>query len=71
VTDLVTLQAQLEQLKYARRQGATTIGYEGKTISYKSDAEMMQAIGSLETEIAMTQGSPRQLNVSVRSKGWY
>lgn len=68
MTDLATLQSELEALKTAYRTGATSISYEGKAITYKSGDEMRIAIANLEAEIA---GGPAVRSFVVRSsKGW-
>jgi hypothetical protein len=65
---MADLQLQLDDLKTAYRTGATSISYEGKTISYRSGAEMQAAIASLEAEIA---GTVPVRSIVIRSdKGW-
>ena len=73
MTDIATLQTQLDALKKARASGTSRVAIaNGMDVQYKSDAEMAAAIGALEAEIARASGSsepPR--NVVIRSsKGW-
>lgn len=71
MTDLATLQARLETLKNARGSGALTVSYQGKSVTYRSDRELLAAIGSLQAEIDAAQGVARVRNVAVRSTGWH
>ena len=62
-----SLQSQLDALRAAYFTGATSISYEGKTISHRSGAEMRAAILSLER----TLGIAPVTSAIVRSdKGW-
>jgi hypothetical protein len=71
MTDLASMQAQLDALKKARASGTSSVSIaNGMTVEYKSDKEMAQAIASLENEIAAAQGTAQIRNVVVRSKGW-
>jgi hypothetical protein len=63
---IADLQAQLDSLKTACRQGATSIAYEGKTITYRSVAEMQAAIASL-AELGLSIGKSIRV---VADKGW-
>ena len=63
-----SLQVQLDALKLAYRTGATTISYQGQSISYKSGDEMCAAIASLQAEIA--GAVPIRSFVVRGNKGW-
>ena len=70
---LAELQADLENLKTARRTGALKITFGGREITYRSDRELATAISSTEAEINAAQGAPRSRNVVLRSvpyRGW-
>jgi hypothetical protein len=61
------LQTQLASLREAYQSGATSIGYEGKQISYRSAEDMRAAIASLEAQLGIIGGR----STVVRSqKGW-
>jgi hypothetical protein len=71
MTDLTTLQAQLEALKNARRSGVASAGYGDKRTEFRSDEELQAAIGALEGEIAAMEGTLNPRIAVVRStKGW-
>jgi hypothetical protein len=57
--DLERMRALLAALQEARYAGVRAVSYDGKTITYGSDAELANAISDLETRIATT-GSPRR-----------
>jgi hypothetical protein len=65
---IAALQAQLDDLKRAYRQGARSISYEGKQISYRSAEEMRAAISSLDVELGI-QSTVRSVNIR-STKGW-
>jgi hypothetical protein len=71
MTDGIALQARLEALQAALASGATSIGYEGKTISYKSSEEMRAALAQIESQINGNTGANNPGSFRVRStKGW-
>jgi hypothetical protein len=71
MTDIVTLQAQLETLKAAYRSGASSLSYEGKNVTYRDGNEMRTAIAALENEIAGLTGPAQPRSINIRStKGW-
>ena len=73
MTTLATLQAALEELKRARRTGARSVAYDGKSVSYGTPAEMAAAQYAIEAEIAALQGATKPRNVVLRSprdRGW-
>lgn len=50
--DLERMRALLLALQEARFAGVRAVSYDGKTITYGSDAELASAISDLETRIA-------------------
>ena len=69
--DLERMRALLAALQEARYAGVRSVSYDGKTITYGSDAELANAISDLETRIATaTKGAPRRRRWgTVASKG--
>ncbi|MDA3888627.1 MAG: hypothetical protein PF443_07465 [Allgaiera sp.] len=69
--DLERMRALLTALQEARYAGVRSVSYDGKTITYGSDAELANAISDLETRIASaTSGVPRRRRWgTVASKG--
>ena len=69
--DLERMRALLAALQEARYAGVRSVSYDGKTITYGSDAELANAISDLETRIvAATTGTPRRRRWgTVASKG--
>jgi hypothetical protein len=68
MTDMTTLQTQLDSLRAAYASGARSIGYDGKTITYRDADEMRAAIAALENQI---NGPSTPRTILVRSKkGW-
>ncbi len=68
---VTTLKARLDKLKRARSSGVFQVEFGDRRVRYRSDAELLRAIGALEQEIASLQGtvSPRNLTVTV-NKGF-
>lgn len=59
--DLERMRALLAVLQEARYAGVRSVSYDGKTITYGSDAELANAIADLEGRIATaTSGAPRR-----------
>jgi hypothetical protein len=69
--ELDRMQTLLATLQEARYAGVRSVSYDGKTITYGSDAELATAISDLETRIATaTTGTPRRRRWgTVASKG--
>ena len=69
--DLERMRALLAALQEARYAGVRSVSYDGKTITYGSDAELADAIADLETRIVTaTTGTPRRRRWgTVASKG--
>ena len=66
MADLVQLTAWRDALMAARYQGIRTVEYDGKRVTYASDAEMAAALADLNRQMAMT-GPQRVSVVQIRS----
>lgn len=67
---LSDMQAQLDALLAARFRGVRATNYDGKSVTYGSDAEMARAIADLEARIgAETNGPRNRLTKIYASKG--
>lgn len=67
---LSDMQAQLDELLAARFRGVRSTSYDGKSVTYGSDAEMARAIADLEARIkATTNGRRSRLTKIYASKG--
>ena len=64
--DLERMQALLTALQEARFAGLRSVSYDGKTVDYRSVAEIDRAIEALDREIAAAEGRRivRQLRVT-------
>ena len=64
-------ETELSALRRAYASGTTRVSYDGKSITYGSDAELANAIADLETRIASAiSGTPRRRRWgTVASKG--
>lgn len=73
MADLVTLTAELEALKAARRSAELRVRYKGpqgeEEVEYKSDKELAAAIAATEAEIAAL-ATPPVRTINFRSKQW-
>lgn len=67
MTDLATLQRQLDELKRAYRAGVHSLQHDGKVVTYTSGDEMRAAIASLQSEIAQIMGTTAPTIGVVRS----
>lgn len=71
MTDLTTLQRDLDKLKRARRSGVLRVTIDGRDVLYRSDDEIARQISTLEAEIAALAGTSTPRTIAVRSqKGW-
>jgi hypothetical protein len=63
--------AKLEALKSQRASGVARVSYDGKTIEYRGDSEIVEAIRALERELSKLSGSEpiRQIR-TFSSKGY-
>ena len=53
---IAELQARKDALSAARSSGVARVSYDGKTVEYRSIAEIDRAIEALDREIAMAEG---------------
>ena len=58
--DLERMQALLTALQEARFAGLRSVSYDGKTVTYGSDAELAAAIRDLEARISTASATPRR-----------
>jgi hypothetical protein len=56
MADLATLKLRRESLTAQRASGVARVSYDGKTVDYRSAAEIDRAIEALEREIAAAEG---------------
>jgi hypothetical protein len=54
-----TVRTQIEALQTALSQGAVSISYEGRTVTYRSVEEMERALSILTNELAGLEGRPK------------
>lgn len=54
--DLATLQARLDLLKRSLASGTAEVSYNGRTVRYRSVAEIQAAIKDVESDIASATG---------------
>ena len=53
---ITDLRARREALSAQRSSGVARVSYDGKTVDYRSVAEIDRAIEALDREIAVTEG---------------
>ena len=58
--ELDRMRTLLTALQEARFAGVRSVSYDGRTITYGSDAEMATAIADLEGRISVASGTPRR-----------
>jgi len=70
MSDPATLRTRREALTAQRSSGVARVSYDGKTVEYRSVAEIDRAIEALDREIAAAEGRRivRQVRVTT-SKG--
>ncbi|WP_424931903.1 phage head-tail joining protein [Amaricoccus macauensis] len=56
MTAITELKARREALTAARSTGVARVSYDGKTVDYRSVAEIDRAIEALDREIAAAEG---------------
>ena len=56
MADLATLKLRRESLTSQRASGVARVSYDGKTVDYRSIAEIDRAIEALDREIAAAEG---------------
>ena len=66
MADLATLKLRREALTSQRASGVARVSYDGKTVDYRSVAEIDRAIEALDREIAAAEGRKliRQVRVT-------
>ena len=64
MSTIAELRARREALAVQRSSGVARVSYDGKTVDYRSVAEIDRAIEALEREIAASEG--RQIVRQVR-----
>jgi hypothetical protein len=52
-------QAELDALKRSYASGTLRVSYEGKTVEYGSEADLIRRIRTIEGEMAVLGGNPR------------
>ncbi|MBT3401972.1 MAG: hypothetical protein HN420_18525 [Rhodospirillaceae bacterium] len=52
-------QSELDALKAAYASGTLRVSYDGKTVEYGSEADLIRRIRTLEREIAATSGKTK------------
>jgi hypothetical protein len=62
------LRARREALSASRASGVARVGYDGKTVEYRSLAEIDRAIEALDREIAAAEGRRIVRHVRVTTK---
>jgi hypothetical protein len=67
---LEEMNAQRDALLAARYRGVRTVEYDGRRITYATDAEMAAALADLEKRIAQAEtGMPRRRILTSATKG--
>ncbi len=63
---ITELNARREALSASRASGVARVGYDGRSVEYRSLAEIDRAIEALDREIAAAEGRPivRQIRVT-------
>ncbi len=56
MADLATLKLRHDALRSQRSSGVARVSYDGKSVDYRSVAEIDRAIEALEREIALAEG---------------
>jgi Ethanolamine utilization protein EutJ (predicted chaperonin) len=56
MADIVTLRLRRDALTSQRASGVARVSYDGKTVDYRSVAEIDRAIEALDREIASAEG---------------
>ena len=56
MADLATLKSRRDALTSQRASGVARVSYDGKTVDYRSVAEIDRAIEALDREIATAEG---------------
>ena len=63
-------QAELDALKRAYASGTLRVAYDGKTVEYGSEADLIRRIRTIESEMATAAGAPKpRRSLATFSKG--
>ncbi len=63
-------QAELDALKRAYASGTLRVTYDGKTVEYGSEADLIRRIRTIEAEMATAAGTPKpRRSLATFSKG--
>ena len=70
MVSIVELKSRREALSASRASGVARVSYDGRTVDYRSVAEIDRALEALDREIAAAEGRPivRQVRV-IATKG--
>jgi hypothetical protein len=52
-------QAELEALKKAYGSGTLRVSYDGRSVEYGSEADLIRRIRTIESEMAVAEGRPK------------
>jgi hypothetical protein len=52
-------QAELDALKRSYASGTLRVSYDGKTVEYGSEADLIRRIRTIEVEMAVLSGNPK------------
>ena len=52
-------QAELDALRKAYASGTLRVSYDGRSVEYGSEADLIRRIRTIETEMAVAEGRPR------------
>jgi hypothetical protein len=55
------ISARIEQLEKLKANGFARVSYEGRTVEYRSLAEIERAIASLRDQLAAAHATPRRV----------
>ena len=66
MTQIAELKSRRDALSASRASGVARVSYDGRTVDYRSMAELDRAIEALDREIAAAEGRPivRQVRVT-------
>ena len=53
-------QAELAALRKAYASGTLRVSYEGRSVEYGAEADLIQRIRTIESEMAMAEGRPKR-----------
>ena len=53
-------QAELDALRKAYASGTLRVSYDGRSVEYGSEADLIRRIRTIETEMAVAEGRPQR-----------